>query len=534
MHIKLSKPLEFIFTLSLIFCLSACTGQKKKLEYGLELKETLRMNISTEPPSLDWHKSTDSTSAMIQYNIMDGLTEFDFDDPELGVIPALASSWQVTPDSKKWTFELRKDVTWTDGKPLVAQHFVDAFERLLSPATASQYAYFLFPVKKARAYNEGKTKDFSEVGVRAVEPHKLVIELENSMSFFPNLLTHHSTYPIRKDVVDKYSDAWTQPQNMQTLGAYRLKVWDHDKNIVLEANPAYYGTKPKVKNVLMYMINETSTAVNLFESGKLDVQLGIPSQELTRLKAKPEFKEYPVLVMQYIGFNVQMKPFDNPLIRKAFNHAIDRNQIVRLLGGGRTPLLSWVPRGMFGYEPEKGLKFDVEEAKRLLKQAGVKDPKELPKITYIFNTSEDLQRIAENVQAQLKKNLGVEIELKNEEWKVFLSTIRSNTPSMFRMGWQADFPDPDNFLNLMTSYSENNRTKWKNAAYDALIEKGAAEPNKAKRKEHYAKAQEILTETDAPVIPLFSSVSQSLVATRVKNFPLNSLSKIVLKEVELE
>lgn len=529
----MKRSLGFILiSLSLVF--SACTKKQNSTEYGLDIKETLRINLQQEPPSLDWSKATDTTSALVVLNMMDGLVDYNLNDPELAAIPALASEWSSAENAKKWTFTLRKDVKWSDGVDFTAQHVIDGWERLLNPATASEYAYFLFGIKNAKAYNEGKVKDFSQVGVAIDKEGKLQIELEQAQSYFPYLLTHHSTYPLRKDVVQKFGDKWTAPENIVTLGAYKLKVWEHDKAIVLERNDGYYGEKAKTKYVLAYMINELSTALNLFDSGKLDVQSSLPSREIGQLRKRPEYKEKGTLGTYYFGMNTKKAPFDNVKVRSAFNHAINRKEITDLLAGGQVPLTSWIPAGMFGYEAERGIKFDVEKAKQLLDEAGYADRTKLPKVTLAFNTNEDHQRIAENIQAQISKNLGINIELKNEEWKVYLSSLRSDTPQIYRMGWVADFPDPDNFMNLMTSYSENNHTKWGSPKYDELISKAVSITTKDERRGIYSEAQKILAEIEVPVIPIYSRVSQELVSSRVVNYPLNAMERQPLKGVSLK
>ena len=525
------RNFKALAALAAFFLVVGCTS--KKLEYGLEGSETLRININTEPPSLDWQKSTDTTSSHITVNLMEGLAVYDLNNPELPVVPGLAESWTVSKDSKKWTFKIRKGVKWTDGVELTAQHFVDGWERLLSPATASEYAYHLYPIQGAQEFNQGKNKDFASVGAKATDAHTLVVDLKQAMSFFPMLTTHHSAYPVRKDVVAKFGDKWTEPGNIVTLGPYKLKIWEHDKALVLERNDDYYGEKAKTRYVLAYMINELSTALNLFESGKLDVLTELPSTELSKLKTRSEYRNRDSLLMYYYGFNIAKPPMNNPLVRKALATAIDREELVRVLNGGQKPLTSWVPGGIMGYTPDKGTKFDVTKAKELLKQAGFADPTKVPKIVIGFNTNENHQRIAENIQAQLKKNLGVTVELQNQEWKVYLKQLQADAPHIFRMGWMADYPDPSNFMDLMLSYSENNHTRWKNNKYDEMVGKARAEQNLESRKSLYAQAQALLVEDDVPVVPLYSGTLNKFVATRVQNYPLNALDRLEFRNVTL-
>lgn len=514
--------------------LIACTkGGNKGDFYGFDPKESLRFNLVTEPPSLDWSKSTDTTSNEVQVNIMDGLVKYDLADPEMKLIPGLALSWESKNKFKTWIFKLRPGVKWTDGVELEAQHVIDGWERLLNPQTAAEYAYQLFTVVGAKEYNEGKNKDFSKVGIKAIDKLTLQIELDASKSFFPMLLTHHSTYPLRKDVVAKHGDKWTEPGNIQTLGAYKLTRWDHDKLLVLERNENYWGEKAKTKNIIAQIIHEQATAISLFDSGKTDALTQLPSSEIEKLRTRKEYHSANNLLMYYYGFNTKRAPMDNVLVRKAIAMAIDKNELAKILNGGQTPLNGWVPRGMFGYEEDVGNKFNPEKAKELLKEAGYSAAKPLPTITIGFNTHEDHRRVAENVQGQLKRNLGINVELRNEEWKVYLSSLRSDPPHMWRMGWLADYPDPDNYMQLMTSFSENNHTRWGSPEYDALVKAGISEGNKDKRREIYRKAQQILTNEATAVVPLYSGTSHFFLADRIKGFPINPMLVRDLTKVEV-
>lgn len=529
----LSSGALWLAGLCVVLTSVSCTKKKSKVDYGLDVAETLRVNIVNEPPTLDWSKSTDTTSAQIQYNIMEGLTNLDLNDPELKVLPGLATSWE-TQDAKNWVFKLRKDVKWSDGVPFTGQHVIEGWERILRPETASEYAYQLYNVKNARAYNEGKLKDFSQVGVKVNEEGDLVVELEKPKAYFPYLLNHHSTYPLRADLVKKYGDNWTDPENMVSLGPYKLKIWDHDKAVVLERNETYFGEPAKIKYILAYIIPELSTAINLFNAGRLDALNDLPTHEVAHLRQRPEYKERGILGIYYYGFNTEKPPFDNPKVRKAISLAIDRKQITDLLAGGERPITGWIPHGMMAHEPDVGIQPDVSKAQALLDEAGFKDRSQFPKVTIGFNTLDRHQRIAENVQAQLKKNLGIEVELANEEWKTFLQTLKTEPPAIFRMGWLADYPDPDNFMSLMTSYSDNNHTGWGNKKYDELVEKAVSLTDSAAREALYVEAQKILTEIDVPVVPIYTMVTQHLISDRVKNYPVNAMRQFEYDKVFFE
>lgn len=527
----------FYFLKIVLLCLSlslvSCFKKKQSEQSVLPLQDTFRFNISTEPPTLDWSKATDTTSSLILDNIMDGLLDYDFSKQSVGLKPALAEKWTSTLDGKKWTFTIRKNVKWNDGKTFKASHVLDGWERLLNPKTASEYAYFLYSIKNARAYNEGKIKDFSKVGVFVDKQGRLVVELEEGKSYFPYFVSHTSTYPIRKDIVEKYGNRWTDPQNIVTLGAYSLKKWEHDKRVILERNTSYYAQPAKIKNILIHIIHESGTALNLFEKGRLDAIGGLPSRELPVLRKKKEYRSHPILATYYYGINVKQKPFDDIRVRKAFNMAINRKQITDLLKGDQVPLTGWVPKDLLGYDSSLGLGFNPEKARKLMDEAGYKDRRIFPRVTISYNTHEDHKRVAEKVQAQLKTHLNIQVELSNEEWKTYLQSLKTGRQQIYRMGWVADYPDPDNFMTLMTSYSENNHTNWGSSLYDSLVEEASVLSNGEERLKLYIKAQKILLEEDVAVIPIYSAQSHWLISDRVAVFPLNIMGKISFREVQL-
>lgn len=521
-----------ICLLTLSFVIFGCTRNKKtSLPFGLDINQTIRVNYLTEPPSLDWSKSTDTTSSFIQTNIMDGLVQFDFDAPTLKVKSALASSWE-NKDNKVWIFKLRQDIKWSDGTPLVASHFVDGWERLLRPTTASEYAYYLFIVKGARDYNSGKQKDFSQVGVKAVDDHTLQVTLEKSISYFPLMLTHHTTYPIRLDVIETHGeDTWADESKIVTLGAYKLMKWEHDNIIHLERNEEYYGDKAKTKNILVYMVQEHSTAIGLFDTGKLDFQSEVPKSEIRAIRQRPEYHNISNFGVYYYGFNTEHELLGNKIVRKAIAMSINKDEITEVMGGGELPTSNIIPKGLIGYNESIGIKFDPEEAKKLL--ADVNIDLTGKKIQFHFNTNENHKLIAENVQAQLKKNLGLNLELKNEEWKVYLQTLKAGNFDIFRMGWISDYPDPHDFMSLMLSYSDNNRTKWINDIYDEKVTEASSEPDEQKRIKLYNEAQKILLEEDVPIFPLYIYNTNILISNRLKNFPTNEMRQFPLKDVSI-
>lgn len=521
---------------------TACTSRSSSVNVTtpdgrslqLTAKDTLRINLGSEPPTLDWSKATDTTSSHVINNIMDGLVSYNLADKELALIPALATEWTATEKARVWTFKLRQGVKWSDGVEFNGQQVIDSWRRLMAKETASEYAYFLFAIKNAKAFNEGKVP-WEQVGVSMPTPDTLKVELEKSISYFPQMLTHASTFPVRLDLIKKFGDKWTDAGNLVGLGPYKLAIWAHDRELVMEGNDSYWGGAPVVKYVHAQMIIEQATAISLFDAGKLDSVDGIPSVELKTQRKRKEYRSTGILQTYFYPMNTKKPPMDNVHVRRALAHAIDRLKVVQVLDGGEIPLTGWVPSGMFGYFADVGLEFNLEKARAELKLAGYGEGgKKMPTIEIHFNTNENHQRIAEVVQAQLKENLGISVELKNEEWKTYLSNLKTNPPQLYRFGWLADYPDPDNFMNLMTSYSDNNRTKWGDPRYDKLVEQAAGEVDPEKRRELYRKASEILLVEGVPAIPILTSVAHMLVSNRVEGFPINAMRRFEYKAVRIK
>ena len=489
----------------------------------------LRINLETEPPTLDWNLATDGVSIVAIEQLMRGLTRLG---PDLRPEPDLAEHWDVSADGRTYTFQLRDGVVWSDGVPLRAQQFVDSWQRLLAPATAAEYAYFLFGVHNARAYNGGKLADFSQVGVRAPDDRTLVVELDAPLVYFPALVNFMVTFPLRRDLVERFGERWTEPGNLVTLGPFVLAEWRHDYRLVLRANERYWAGRPPLDRITAYMVQEGSTALVLFEQGLLDL-VRIPPLEIRRYTERPEYLRQPLLRGYYYGFNVRKPPFDDVRVRRAFALAIDRSQFPALLRGGEQPQSSWIPPGMPDANPELGLRFDPEQARALLREAGI-DPAQLAPVKIVYNSDQTHKLVAEKVQAFWRDNLGVRVEVENREWKVYLKELSTDPPAVFRMGWGADFPDPDNFMNLFTSESENNHTGWGNRDYDALVARAAREADPAERQRLYDRAQRILCEEDVPIVPLFVTAANFAVQPRVRDFRPSPMDLFFFEQVRAE
>lgn len=491
-----------------------------------------RVNLGTEPPSLDWSLATDHVSFNVIANLMVGLTEFD---KNLKPAPVVASSVEFLDGGRKIVFRLRGDVEWTDGKKVRAQDFEYSWKRLLNPKTASPYAYILFDIVNAQEFNEGKITDPSRVGVRAEDERTLVVTLRHPASYFLAITTFEVTYPQRQDIIERFGNRWTEPEHIVTNGPFRLAAWKHESEIELRANANFFRGKPAIERVTMYMVNEKTTALAMYEQGNLDFMdesHSIPTLDKPRVAKMPGYKVVPQLRGEYYGFAVDRKPFDNVKLRKAFSLAIDREVFPKILLGGHTPATSWIPPGMLAHNPAIGLKFNPDEARRMLSEAGYPDGKGLPPIVLGYNTLDDHKLVAEAIQGMWQRYLNVVVRLENQEWKVYLKRLQTDPFPVHRAGWGADYPDPDNFMKLFTSNSGNNHGRWKNARYDQWLEQAAQELDPAKRTRLYDEAQKMLTETDAAIAPLFWRSEATVLSPKFTGLEYNSMARMDLRHVK--
>lgn len=514
---------------TILFQSFGCTSLKKRNF----IPETLRLNLGYEPDTLDWSKATDSYSFDIIANIMTGLTKYNND---LKSIPSIASKWDLSTDGKIYTFYLRDDVKWTDGEPVTADDFVYSWQRTLNPATAGSYAYLFYPIKNAYDFNTGKITDPHLIGVKALRDNVLQVELETPLAFFLNLTSYCFYFPQRKDIIEKYGDDWTEPRKLITCGPFMLDQWQHEYKLTLVKNPFYKNPEPKLNEIKYYIVPEQSSGFSLYLNNEVDLidSRSIPISEIETIHKMKETIIFPLLRTTFIGFNTNKYPFNNRLVRAAFSYALDRNIYPKILRRGEIPSASLIPPGLKEfYMPEIGCNFNPELARRCLTEAGFPNGKNFPKVKMLFPTREDAKLIAEVTQLLWKKILNVNIDLINEEWKVYLSTLQQDPPHIYRSSWGADYPDPDTFMTLFTSTSGNNYGRWKNTRYDQIVNLGARTLNLSKRQILYKEAQKILLEEDVAISPIFFNTQLVLNKPWVKNFKTNAMDLLFYDNVEV-
>jgi oligopeptide transport system substrate-binding protein len=464
-----------------------------------------------------------------------GLTDYTQD---LSCQPACAKSWEILDNGKRYIFHLRPDIRWSDGKLLTAYDFQYAWRRLLNPQTAAPYAFFLYDIENAFAYNQGKIKDPDKLGARAIDDHTFEVHLSRPIAYFIYLTSFCPTYPQRQDIIERYGNHWTEPGHLISNGPFILDKWQHEYKIELTKNPYYFGLIPQINRVKMFMIPEQSTAFALYENNQLDFidNRSFPPSEIEHYKKSnnKEYREIALLRVNYLGFNVEKKPFDNVKVRQAFALAIDRERLCRTLRHGEKPIANLIPPPLLGHSVYSAKEsYRPELARKLLAQAGYPEGKNFPNTYLLYPHREDTRLLVEVMQDELKRNLNIHIDLLNQEWQVYLQTLRNNTPPIYRYAWGADYPDPDTFMNLFTSHNGNNNTHWSNKTYDQLVQLAGCEPNVEKRKSLYREADTLLCKQAVPIIPINTAEQNTLVKPWVHGIVLNALDMQFFSKVSI-
>ncbi|WP_370607468.1 oligopeptide ABC transporter substrate-binding protein OppA [Citrobacter meridianamericanus] len=486
---------------------------------GVQLaeKQTLVRNNGSEVQSLDPHKIEGVPESNINRDLFEGLLISDVDGKPS---PGVAEKWE-NKDFKVWTFHLRKDAKWSDGTPVTAQDFVYSWQRLANPNTASPYASYLQygHIVNIDDIIAGK-KPVTDLGVKALDDHTFEVTLSEPVPYFYKLLVHSSVSPVPKAAVEKYGEKWTQPANIVTNGAYKLKDWVVNERIVLERNTNYWDNAKTVINQVTYLpIASEVTDVNRYRSGEIDMTYNnMPIELFQKLKKEipNEVHVDPYLCTYYYEINNQKAPFNDVRVRTALKLALDRGIIVnKVKNQGDLPAYSFTPPYTDGaklVEPE-WFKWSQEkrneEAKKLLAEAGFTAEKPLT-FDLLYNTSDLHKKLAIAAASIWKKNLGANVKLENQEWKTFLDTRHQGNYDVSRAGWCADYNEPTSFLNMVLSDSSNNTVHYKSPAFDKLIADTLKVTDEAQRSELYSKAEQQL-DKDSAIVPVYYYVNARLV-----------------------
>lgn len=537
------KLLIKIFFGALIILAVLATGCKKNAgSGGADGLKILKFGNSTEPRGLDPHLSTGVTENNIISALIEGLISYHPTDDNIAE-PAVADRWEHEGNHKNWTFHIRENAKWSNGESITAHDFVFSYKRMLSPTLGAEYAYMLYVVENAEAFNTSKITDFAEVGIKAIDDQTLQFKLRNPTPYFLSMLKHYAWFPVHPGTIKKFGkiddriSKWTRPENYVGNGPFILHEWKINHIITVKRNPHYWDTdKVQLDGIHFLPIDNANTENNSFMAGQLHITGTVPTDKIPYYrKNRPDLIHLdPYLGTYFYRINLTRKPLDNPLVRKALSLSLNRKDIVeKILNGGQRQAFGFTPNGMSGYETPQPLKFNPQEAKKLLAKAGFPNGKGFPAMEILINTSESHRRIAEAIQEMWRKTLNIDIKILNQEWKVYLDSQTNLDYDISRSGWIGDYMDPVTFLNMWLSNSGNNDTGWKNKKYDDLIEQAKREANPERRYQLLQTAENILLD-EVPIIPIYWYTRIYLLDPKVKGWNPKLLDNHPYKYVYLE
>lgn len=496
-------------------------------------------------PNLDPHWNASSTGSIIQQNIREGLYRVT----ENGIELAGAESVEVNENATVWTFRLRQNAVWNDGRPVTAHHYVYSMQRLVDPAIATtfmrDYGQFL---KNGTEISDGIMPVF-ELGVRAIDDYTLEISLANPCTFFDAILTYSAFYPMRSEfVTEDGSGDWAwEVANSVTNGAMNMTFCDETQQIVLEKNATYWdAANVAADRITIKLIDDAGTALSMLESGEIDVIDSFPSEEIERLQEKALYHSAPKLSTNFLLMNCQDIE-DNVLrdfrIRKALSLAIDREYLCNvLLRGTKTPAEAFVGRGFPGsaaaqdFRTEGGsliradFASNVAEAKALLEEAGYPNGEGLPAITCSYaDSSADYPVVFDYLKQAWEENLGLTILLQPMEKSAMTELRDAGKFDITPQSWGADYMDASNMLSIFATGNLINGGKYSSEEYDGKYAESLKTISQAERMDLLHRCEELLVVEDCVVIPLYHASAAAIYSEEnLENVRIAADGKIML------
>lgn len=479
--------------------------------HRLESQANITICNANEPESLDPHIVTGISEMRITKALFDGLTKLE--PRHATPIPALAERWDTSPDGRTYTFHLRTNAVWSTGEPITSDDVVWSWFRALSPATAGDYAGQLFYIKGAEDWNSGRITNATEVGVRALDAKTVQVELNSPLAFFLELCSFPTLAVVPRHVIEQNGDRWLHAKPLPTSGAFTLGAWRVNDKVRLLRNPLYWDADNTASEIIDVLpTGSPNTALNLYERGVADIVWDkdlVPTELMDVLTKRPDFHSFTYLGTYFYRFNVTKPPFNDPRVRRAFALATDKNRIIaKLTKGAERPAWHFVPEGVANYTAPSAPGFNPETARKYLAEAGYPAGKGFPRVTYTFFSAAGgggklHGKVGIELQQMWKDVLGVDVELRQIERKVFYSQQSKLDYDISTSSWIGDYNDANTFLDLFTSTSGNNRTGWKNSRYDALIKEANLQTDLQKRAENFRRAETILITDETPIVPLY-------------------------------
>lgn len=516
-----------LWILGVVIFLVMCSCSNKSSE--INNKNTLRVDIGMEPPTLDPAKAEDAYAFRVINDLFAGLVDFDQTNKP---IPGMAESWDISADGKTYTFHLRNNLKFSDGSPITAHDFVYSWERVVNPKTASPYNFLLKSVVNAENIMNGKMKP-DQLGVVAADNNTFIVTLAYPNNSFLSYITVPDVFVVPQNVIKKYGNKWTDPKNIVTSGAYKLKEHVINGHILAVKNPYYYDAgKVSIANVIYFPYTDVNVSLSNFKTGAEDTTWqNVPIDQYADLKNKYPQELHTVQWerLEFLVYNMKLPKYAKNLkLREALSMAIDRNVLVNdILKSGQIPLYSVVtPTIEAGsYAGVKYAWSDWSQQKRLARaralyrEAGYSDKNPLT-ITLKYKTNDLYRKVAVAIASMWNNELGVNVTLQNVEWKTLIQSLHNGDYDISFAGWGADYNSVTTYTPLYICGNPNNYAHYCNDKYDTLIDEADITTSKDQQEQLYKRALDIVL-NDYPTVPLFEPSHQRLVSNRVQNYRIN-------------
>ena len=547
---KLKKLCAVVLAATLATSLFIGCGDSSSNSGSSSSNQQLVFNLGEDPETMDPTLNNSSGAGTMILNAFEGLMVLDENDQP---VEGTAESMEVSEDGLVYTFKIREDAKWSDGEAVTADNFKYSWLRALNKETAAEYAYQLFYIKNAEKFYNGEATA-EEVGINVIDEKTLEVTLETPTAYFPQLLAFTTYVPLREDIVSANPEGWaTNPETYVSNGPFKLVQWDMKDQLEIEKNENYWDKDSvKLESLTFKLVTDDTTAYSELKAGNFDMVNSVPTNEIEPGIEEGLVHVNPKLGNYYFAINVGKQDtlsedvkevLNNKLVRQALNLAIDRQEIIDNVGKAeQIPAYSFVPQGITDengndfaskeyYDPSD-MEGNIAKAKELLKEAGYENGNGIPTIELMYNSEGAHKDICQIIQ-QNWEEIGVNVELTNQEWAVFLNTRQQGDYQIARHGWIGDYIDPMTFLDLWVTGGGNNDCGFSNARYDELIAAAKVETDSAKRLEMLREAEDILMD-EMPILPIYYYTTVTAANENVKGVRISTLGKISFKHAYKE
>ena len=549
-----SLALAILMCLSLVACggsssggnisdmAAATTEAPASTTPAADVAQEMTFVLSDEPDGIDPTVTNNSFAMYVLCNCFEGLVTYD---PSGSIVPGCAESWDISEDGTVYTFHLRDGLKWSDGTPLTANDFVYSIQRVLTPSTTAQYYSMMADyIKGAKEFYEG-TATAEELGAKALDDQTLEITLIQPTSFFIDVVSMWCYFPVQEATITANGDRWTASADTYiSNGPFKMEQINLGEGYVLVKNENYWDADNVTLEKLTFrFILDSATALTAYESGDVDGIRSIPSADYARLVASNAgVNVVPNYGTVYYNINCSKAPYDNPLVRKALNLAIDRKTIIEnVVQIDAEPAYSFLApgygvdgkditadRGTFGLSETA----DVEAAQAALAEAGYPNVEGFPTLQLSYYSNDTVKKVVEAMAEMFKTNLNINVEISSNDWAIYYESIQTGDYEVGAMGWSADYLNPMSFLPLFKTGDSTNNAFYSNSAYDDLVNQIMMETDAAAAAELTLQADEIVS-NDYVCIPLYYKSNSYLMKDYISGVYMVSSSNMYFKDAKV-